>query len=43
MGFKELFFGSGDRYNYGSLCVPTFPCAKPESRKAINFYSKGKE
>lgn len=40
MGFKELIFGSGERYNYCSLCIPTYPCAKAETKKPINFYGK---
>ena len=40
MGFKATWLGEGDRYNYGSMCVPTYPCKKQNSQK-INFYSKG--
>jgi hypothetical protein len=43
MGFKETFIGTGDRYNYASLCVPTYPCAKIEDKKPMNFYSKGEQ
>ena len=42
MGIKEIFFGSGDRYNYSSLCMPTYPCAPSDKKKGFNFYGKGK-
>mmetsp|Transcript_33222 Transcript_33222/g.48777 ORF Transcript_33222/g.48777 Transcript_33222/m.48777 type:complete len:583 (-) Transcript_33222:111-1859(-) len=40
MGFRETFIGTGDRYNYASLCIPTYPCAKAEDKKPMNFYGK---
>jgi hypothetical protein len=42
MGFKETFIGSGDRYDYGAMCVPQLPWTKAENRKKVNFYTKGR-
>ncbi|KAG7337474.1 xanthine permease [Nitzschia inconspicua] len=42
MTFKSSWLGEGDRYNYGQLCVPTYPCRKTQSSK-INFYSKDEQ
>lgn len=43
MGFQDAFLGSGERFDYASLCLPTYPCAPKESKKALNFYGKGTE
>mmetsp|Transcript_33398 Transcript_33398/g.38875 ORF Transcript_33398/g.38875 Transcript_33398/m.38875 type:complete len:573 (+) Transcript_33398:94-1812(+) len=40
MGFFDVVCGSGERYNYASLCLPTYPCKKAEDKTAINFYGK---
>jgi hypothetical protein len=40
MGFKSTWIGEGERYSYGQMCIPTFPCKKSDPVK-INFYSKG--
>jgi hypothetical protein len=44
MGFdwKAEFIGDGERYDYGSMCMPTMPWSSGEKKK-INFYSKGKK
>jgi len=38
---QEMFIGSGERYDYGSMCVPQLPCTKKENRKKLNFYTRG--
>ena len=41
MGFKEMFIGDGERYNYGSMCVPNNPFRRGPSKQKLNFYAKG--
>jgi hypothetical protein len=41
MGFQETFVGSGERYDYHSMCIPQIPCTKAENRKKVNFYTLG--
>ena len=38
---KDTFIGSGEKYNYLDLCVPTWPWAKKENKKKVPFYGKG--
>jgi hypothetical protein len=40
MGFKEMFVGDSERYNYSQMCVPNNPFRKGTAQK-LNFYSKG--
>jgi hypothetical protein len=42
MGLKEAFIGDGERYDYGSMCMPNIPCITKEAKK-LNFYSKGEQ
>lgn len=39
MGWRELFIGDRERYDYGSMCQPQIPCIKA-SKKKLNFYHK---
>lgn len=41
MGFKETFFGDGERYAYGPMCRPSMPWSK--SPMKLNFYSVDEE
>lgn len=36
MGFKEAFFGEGEGYNYGALCMPQMPWKKDQQK--LVFY-----
>ncbi len=36
---KELFLGEAGKYDYGALCMPTFPCASKKS--PVTIYGKG--
>lgn len=38
MGVKEAVLGEGDKYDYSSLCMPTFPWSKNKS--PVQFYGK---
>ena len=35
MGFKEIFLGDGERYNYMHICVPQLPWRKSDA--TLNF------
>lgn len=37
MGIKETVLGSGDKYNWGALCIPNCGCKR---KKELNFYGK---
>lgn len=36
---KETLFGDTSRYDYKSMCIPSFPCSRGDKPK-INFYGK---
>ena len=41
MGFKEAFFGDGEKYKYGSLCALSNPFSKKKPTP-VQFYGRGK-
>ena len=46
MGFKEnwctkeAWFGEGERYNYGHMCIPNNPFKKGGDKPKLNFYGR---
>lgn len=40
MGIRELIFGSGDSYDYGSLCALTNPFSRSKPAP-VRFYARG--
>lgn len=39
MGWRDIWIGDGERYNYTQMCMPQLPWRKTDAK--LNFYTKG--